>query len=171
MKHLSILLLALSLACPAWAADINLCGPAQVFFSPHGGCTEAAAIAIGQAKATILVQAYSFTSKPISTALQDANKRGVVVKVISDRTNETGKGSVTHDLQEAGIEVVFDEVHKIAHNKVMIIDGETVLTGSFNWTASAENANAENLLILHGEEVARAYAERWEELRRICVER
>ena len=165
------LLLALTLALPAWARDINLCGPAQVYFSPHGGCTEAAVGSIGQSKSTILVQAYSFTSRPIADALLAARARGVTVRVISDRTNETGRGSVTQALQAAGIEVVYDEVHKIAHNKVMVIDGETVLTGSFNWTASAENVNAENLLILHGAEVAQAYAERWEELRNICVER
>jgi phosphatidylserine/phosphatidylglycerophosphate/cardiolipin synthase-like enzyme len=171
MRKLILFLLLLSLSLPALARDVQICGPVQVFFSPHGGCTEAVVSTIDQAKTTILVQAYSFTSRTIRDALMEAKGRGVHVQVIADRTDETSRDSVTQDLQAAGIEVVYDETHKIAHNKVMIVDGDTVITGSFNWTASAENANAENLIILHGQEVAQVYADRWEELRKICVER
>lgn len=163
--------LALCVAAPCFARDVNVCGTASVYFSPHGGCTEAAISAVGQATSLILVQAYSMTSAPICDALVAAHTRGVTVRVISDRVNIHGRGSVTHDLQAAGIEVVYDLAHRIAHNKVMIIDGETVITGSFNWSASAEHANAENLIILRGPDLAQVYAERWEELRKICVER
>lgn len=165
------LFLALCVALPCFARDVNVCGTVSVYFSPHGGCTEAVVDAIGKGQSLILVQAYSMTSVPIRDALLAAHARGVQVRVISDRTNEHGRGSITHDLQSAGIEVVYDEVHRIAHNKVMVVDGDAVLTGSFNWTASAENSNAENLIILRGAALAQVYAERWEELRKICVER
>ena len=171
MRSLILFLLLLTLPLPALARDVQICGPAQIYFSPHGGCTEAIVATIDQTKTTILVQAYSFTSIPIRDALLEAKGRGVDVQVIADKTDETSRASVTPDLQAAGVEVVYDETHKIAHNKIMIVDGETVITGSFNWTASAENANAENLIILHGQEVAKVYADRWAELRKICVER
>jgi phosphatidylserine/phosphatidylglycerophosphate/cardiolipin synthase-like enzyme len=53
--------------------------------------------------------------------------------------------------------------HAIAHNKVMIIDGETVITGSFNFTKAAEGKNAENLLMIHDRKLASLYTKNWQE--------
>lgn len=58
--------------------------------------------------------------------------------------------------------VLIGEKHKIAHNKVMIMDGEMVVMGSFNFTKSAEEGNAENLLIIHSKELAAKYAANWQ---------
>ena len=58
-----------------------------------------------------------------------------------------------------GIPIYIDAEHAIAHNKIMVIDKETVITGSFNFTKAAEESNAENLLILSSKEVAKAYNE------------
>ena len=55
---------------------------------------------------------------------------------------------VAQFLYNAGIPVYIDHKHAIAHNKIMLIDGRAVLTGSFNFTKAAEEKNAENLLIL-----------------------
>ena len=157
------LLLSLTLACPAIAKDAQVCGPVQVFFSPHGGCTEAAVATIDQAKAMIIVQAYSFTSKPIADALVRAHARGVDVTAILDKSQETAKGALGEQLKAAGIPVRYDEVHRIAHNKVMVIDGEIVITGSFNFTGSAEDWNAENLLIIPSKDLAGVYSAQWME--------
>jgi len=54
-------------------------------------------------------------------------------------------------------------MYAIAHNKVMVIDGSTVITGSFNFTKAAEESNAENLLIIHGQELSKKYADNWRE--------
>jgi len=56
---------------------------------------------------------------------------------------------------------LIDGVHAIAHNKVMIIDGQTVITGSFNFTTAAERQNAENLLVVRDHALAARYAENW----------
>ena len=73
------------------AVDINLSNtPAQVYFSPHGGCTDAIVKEIGKAKSEILVQAYSFTSKEIAKALVDAHKRGVHTSLKSSLIKATG---------------------------------------------------------------------------------
>ena len=56
-----------------------------------------------------------------------------------------------------------DAQHAIAHNKVMIIDGETVITGSFNFTKAAEENNAENLLVIRDKKLADQYTKNWQE--------
>ena len=112
--------------------------PVQVCFSPGGGCTALIVHEIDAAKSEILVQAYSFTSAPIAAALVKAYKRGVIVKVILDKSQKKGGYSSATFLKNAGIQTYIDSAHAIAHNKIIIIDAETVITGSFNFTAAAE---------------------------------
>jgi phosphatidylserine/phosphatidylglycerophosphate/cardiolipin synthase-like enzyme len=138
---------------PAW----------EVYFSPHGGCTEAVIRELNKAKTTVLVQAYTFTSAPIAKALLNAHKRGVKVEVILDKSQRTQKYSSATFLYNAGIPVKIDAKHAIAHNKVMVIDGETVITGSFNFTKAAEENNAENLLIIRDKKLAERYMKNWQE--------
>ena len=135
----------------------------QVYFSPNGGCTDAIVTALSQAKSSVLVQAYSFTSAPIAKAVVDAHKRGVKVRVILDKSQRTEKYSSADFLAHAKVPVSIDAKHKIAHNKVMIIDSETIITGSFNFSKSAEEGNAENLLIINSPELAEKYIENWKE--------
>jgi phosphatidylserine/phosphatidylglycerophosphate/cardiolipin synthase-like enzyme len=135
----------------------------EVYFSPHGGATEAIIRELNKTKSTILVQAYSFTSAPIAKALLSAHKRGVKVEVILDKSQRTQKYSSATFLHNQGIPVKIDAQHAIAHNKVMIIDGETVITGSFNFTKSAEENNAENLLVIRDRKLAERYIKNWQE--------
>jgi len=125
---MKLIFLALLLASNVIASDI------QVFFSPKGGCTEAVVENVGKAKLTILVQAYSFTSAPIAKALVDAAKRGVKVQVILDKSQRTEKYSDADFLLHEGVPTFIDAKHAIAHNKIIIIDSHTILTGSFNFT-------------------------------------
>lgn len=136
---------------------------AQVYFSPQGGCTEAVVHEIQNAQHTIFVQAYSFTSNPIAKALVEAARSGVLVGVILDKSQRTEKYSGADFIAHAGIHVVIDEKPAIAHSKVMIIDGSTVITGSFNFTSSAEERNVENLLILRSVDLAKSYQQNWNE--------
>lgn len=133
----------------------------QVYFSPRGGCTAAIIKNLDQAEKSVLVQAYSFTSLPIAEALVNARKRGVKVKALLDKSQLKAKGSKLDLLVAAGIPVSIDKKHSIAHNKVMIIDGTTVLTGSFNFTNAAEDKNAENLLVVRDKTIAKKYRRNW----------
>ncbi len=133
----------------------------EVFFSPQGGCTDAIVKVLGQAKSSVLIQAYSFTSAPIAKAVVDAYKRGIKTEVILDKSQRTEKYSSADFLAHAGIKVVIDDMHKIAHNKIMIIDSNIVITGSFNFTKAAEEGNAENLLIICSKDLAAKYTENW----------
>jgi phosphatidylserine/phosphatidylglycerophosphate/cardiolipin synthase-like enzyme len=131
---------------------------ANVHFSPKGGCTEAVVAELGKARREILVLAYSFTSKPIAQALVDAKLRGVTVEVVLDHSNEKETHTDLQFFVEQGLSPVVDPHHAIAHNKVMVIDSRTLITGSFNFTHQAEQENAENLLILRGHpELVKAY--------------
>ena len=144
------------------AADLNLNNtPARVYFSPKGGCTEAIIKELDQAKTDILVQAYSFTSAPIAKALLNAHKRGVKVEAILDKSQRQEKYTSATFLVNSGIPTYIDDRHAIAHNKIMIIDRETVITGSFNFTKAAEEKNAENVLVIKSKELAKVYMENW----------
>jgi phosphatidylserine/phosphatidylglycerophosphate/cardiolipin synthase-like enzyme len=134
----------------------------QVYFSPKGGCTEAVINNLGRATNSVLVQAYSFTSAPIAKALVDAEKRGVKVRVILDKSQRTEKYSEADFLIHAGVPTWIDAKHAIAHNKIMIIDGKTILTGSFNFTKAAEDENAENLLVIQDPALAAKYTANWQ---------
>lgn len=131
----------------------------EVFFSPDGGCTQACVDAIDSAQKNVFVQAYSFTSAPIAQALVNAKKRGVFVVVILDKSQRTEKYSSADFLVHSGVTTFIDDRHAIAHNKVMVIDESVVITGSFNFTKSAEYRNAENLLVISSPELAKKYIE------------
>jgi phosphatidylserine/phosphatidylglycerophosphate/cardiolipin synthase-like enzyme len=122
----------------------------SVYFSPSGGCTEAIVAEIEKAQKSIKLQAYSFTSAPIAKAIVDANKRGVQVTAILGKSQRTEKYSSATFLQNQNVPVFIDAKHAIAHNKIILIDGKTIITGSFNFTKAAEENNAENLLIIRG---------------------
>lgn len=135
----------------------------EVLFSPRGGCTDAIVDALESAQETVLVQAYSFTSAPIAKALVDTQKRGVEVRVILDKSQKTEKYSEADFLAHHGIPVLIDSQHAISHNKVMVIDGHAVITGSFNFSKAAEESNAENLVIIRDGPIAAKYAANWRE--------
>jgi phosphatidylserine/phosphatidylglycerophosphate/cardiolipin synthase-like enzyme len=118
------------------------------YFSPKGGCTTAVVTEVNSARSEVLMMAYSFSCPDIANALIAATARGVRVIVLLDRSNEAETYSELGDLERHGLEVWIDACHAIAHNKVIVIDRRTVITGSFNFTRQAEHANAENLLVL-----------------------
>jgi phosphatidylserine/phosphatidylglycerophosphate/cardiolipin synthase-like enzyme len=144
----------------------NSSGSISVYFSPKGGCTEAVVRELDRAKQSIRVQAYSFTSAPIAKALVDAKGRGVNIEIILDKSQRSERYSSADFVAHAGIPTFIDAVHAIAHNKVIIVDDEVVVTGSFNFTNAAEEKNAENLLVIHDKDLAVKYRENWEAHRR-----
>ena len=142
---------------------VQAAGNMEVAFSPHGGITTMIVQNLEKAKKSVEVQAYSFTSADIAKALIDAHKRGVPVRVILDKSQKSEKYSSLTFLQNAGIQVHIDKDFQIAHSKIMIIDGIDIITGSFNFTKSAEQSNAENCLVIHGNQaLAQQYIQNWQ---------
>ena len=157
-----IVALAVAAELSALAVAAEKEQPIEVYFSPGVSCTEAIVRELSNAKQTVHVQAYSFTSQPIARALTDAEKRGVKVVSILDASNRTKNYSAADFLAHEGVETYVDSMHAIAHNKIMIIDGTTVLTGSFNFTKAADQKNAENLLVIRDDKVAAKYEANWQ---------
>ena len=124
-------------------------------------CTNTVVDVLSSAKKTVIVQAYNFTSEDIAKALIAAHKRGVDVQIVGDRSVPTERSSQGQACVDAGIKVLIDKKHHIAHNKVIVVDGDVVITGSFNWTESAENNNAENLLVIRSDKIAAIYTANW----------
>lgn len=149
---------------PTAPRTVAASGTVEVAFSPNGGATEVVVKEIGQARERILVQAFSFTSRDIADALVAAKRRGVEVLAILDKTNQNDKYTSATFLQHHGITVRIDNQHAIAHNKVMVIDGQDVITGSMNFTRAAETKNAENVLVVRGNpELNKLYSQNWQD--------
>ena len=130
-------------------------------FTPPVGVAKNIVQAIDQAKQEVLVQAYGFTHNAIAQAVVRAHQRGAKVQVLLDAKSESTNQYVLTLFKEQGVTVRHDGAHAIAHNKVIVIDSQVVVTGSFNFTNSAETRNAENLLIISGVSLAQAYRENW----------
>jgi len=148
-------------------------GTVDVAFSPSGGITNMIIREIAKAQSTIQVQAYSFTSPEIINALITAKKRGIDVRIIIDKSNVAGidkdssrairMKNLYSAVIENGIPIKIDDAFQIAHSKIMIIDEIDVITGSFNFSYSAEHNNAENCLIIHGnKQLAEQYMKNWQ---------
>lgn len=133
----------------------------EVFFTPGDATTTELVAELNAATQTVHVQAYSFTSAPIAKAVIEAKRRGVDVTAILDKSQRTANYSSADLLVNEGVPTFIDAKHAIAHNKIMIIDGATVITGSFNFTKAAQESNAENLLILRDRELAEKYESNW----------
>ena len=110
----------------------------------------------------MLVQAYGFTHNAIAQALIRAQTRGVQVRVLLDAKSENTNRYVIDLFDKAQLPWRGDGRHAIAHNKVMVIDDAVVITGSFNFTNSAETRNAENFLVLRSPALAQAYKQQWQ---------
>ncbi|HEX8989254.1 MAG TPA: phospholipase D family protein [Rhodocyclaceae bacterium] len=168
MIRAAALLLAALLAPAVFAAGpMPAQGSVEVYFTPWDDAEGALLRTIGAAKRTIHLQAYTFSSRNIAWALGEARRRGVAVEMLADREQATrNEHSLVRTMHDAGIPIWFEVRYAAAHNKVVLVDAEgpdpIVVTGSYNFTFSAQARNAENLVILRGNApLARAYLDNW----------
>ncbi|MSP41291.1 MAG: DUF1669 domain-containing protein [Deltaproteobacteria bacterium] len=168
------MLVALLSVCPtASAAEMVV----QACFSPQGKCSAHILRAIEQAQKELLVAVYAFTNDDLAIALVQAKKRGVVVQVVVDRefdaANDKSKSKFIEGQKIplrrlSGLKTkIFEKDAGLMHQKFAVIDRRMVLTGSYNWTHSADNFNDENLLLFRdagplAEEYRKAFFQLWE---------
>jgi phosphatidylserine/phosphatidylglycerophosphate/cardiolipin synthase-like enzyme len=145
----------------ALTSNNDLAQVLYVGFTPPAGVAQHLVQHIDQAQSEVLVQAYGFTHNAIAQALVRAHQRGVKVAVILDEKSDSTNRYVISLLRSAGVAMFADGAHAISHNKVMVMDSQVVVTGSFNFTNSAETRNAENLLILRSPTLAHSYRQNW----------
>lgn len=154
--------------------------PTEVYFSPQGGAEAALEKLLDDARQDIRAALYFFTSRPLAAAILRAHKRGVKIQVIIDGNDESDY-SKGYYLRQRGVDVRYARglpkkarkskkskyrVKKfgLMHHKFMVVDDKMVATGSYNWTASAEKWNRENLLIIKSSSLARKYTAEFEKI-------
>jgi phosphatidylserine/phosphatidylglycerophosphate/cardiolipin synthase-like enzyme len=136
----------------------------DVFFSPDDGVQAQIVALINQAQESVYFLAFAFTADPIRDALIAAQGRGVVVGGVIETDQASGQGGDYESLLNAGINVRLDGNGKNMHHKVFIIDGQIVVTGSYNFSRSAEENNDENTLALYSTEIAALYLEEFDKV-------
>jgi len=148
----------------------------EAVFSPDGGVTKTVSGLIRDARRTIDVAVYVLSSPSLATDLIAAHKRGVEVRVLLDE-RMSWRWSQLKDLREHGVRVgtilvsrkTGDRSDPHFHHKFAVIDGKTVITGSFNWTKMAEERNHENVVVIRDEDLAARYTEVFEEAMRLVT--
>lgn len=131
----------------------------EVLFSPDDGAAERILGLLDDAETTLEFAAFSMTSDSIADRMLAAAMRGVRVRGVMETTQAGSAGSEYENLSAGGLDVRLDGNPFNMHHKFMIIDRAIVVTGSYNFTASAEEQNDENLLVIHDREIARIFGE------------
>ena len=162
-------LAALLLLRPYGAEAKNEEPTVAAYFAPGGNIEPAIVSVINDAKHEIVVAMYLFTSRPLSEALVKAKKRGVDVRIVLDSDQKSVRHGKYADLKKGGIPIRLMELGKTSenqpikfHNKFLVADGQTVETGSFNWTQQADGENWENAVIVRSRALAADFKEQFE---------
>lgn len=166
MKKVRIAFLLALVSMSPFPALADESASIQVGFSPEGTARTLVMGAIDGAHSSIRMMAYSFTAMDIAKELIKAKSRGVDVKIVIDERGN--RNDVSHRamdyVTQNGIELRTDSDFPIQHDKVMIIDGKSVQTGSFNYTKAAEFKNSENAVVIWNmPDLAQAYTAHWQD--------
>jgi phosphatidylserine/phosphatidylglycerophosphate/cardiolipin synthase-like enzyme len=137
----------------------------EVFFSPDDGTAGRLVELISQADESVYFMAYSFTSDEIAAALIERVAAGVTVAGVFDASQvRSNTGTEFEHLLSEGAIVRQDGNPDKMHHKVIIIDEEILVTGSYNFSASAEERNDENTLVIHNQNITAEYLEEFEKV-------
>lgn len=115
----------------------------KIFFTPSTDCEKNIVAAINKAN-KIEIAVYSITNPVITNSIISAHNRGAKIRIVTDRTQAKGKGSLVAKIKSAGIPVLTNKKHKIEHNKFAVFDDIHIVSGSYNWTTNASKYNSEN---------------------------
>jgi phosphatidylserine/phosphatidylglycerophosphate/cardiolipin synthase-like enzyme len=141
--------------------------PIQILFAPEDRIVAALAVALSSAQKSIQFMAFSFTLDDVAGVMQQKADVGVSIQGIFETTGSETQTSELRPLLCSGLEVKQDGNPFVLHHKVFIIDGKTVIAGSFNFSAGARDENDENLIIITDPDLALQFQEefsrRWAE--------
>lgn len=137
---------------------------AWLYFSPEDRPSQAIVDRVKQAQTSIDILAYNFTLNDLRDALLEAAHRGLDVRIVFDTDQASSTGGEYSTLKNAGLDVRLDGVSGLMHHKVIILDGKTVIFGSYNFTRSADLNNDENVLIIDNKELAKQFRQTFERI-------
>ena len=139
----------------------------RVFFSPGTACLRAITSLIKVTRRSLDICVFTITDDRITSKILDARRRGVAVRIITDNDKAFDAGSDVQRLARAGIDVRTDATPDHMHHKFALIDDNTTLTGSYNWTRSAARDNFENIVIVDDQVIVRSFVKEFERLWRV----
>jgi phosphatidylserine/phosphatidylglycerophosphate/cardiolipin synthase-like enzyme len=139
------------------------------YFSTHDDVGMQVVEEIRRAKESIHFLAFSFTHKAIGEAMLEARQRGVRVSGVFEETQAGSKSSWFRGMKELGCDVLKDGNPRNMHHKCIVIDGGTVIAGSFNFSASADNSNDENLVMIRNRRIAGMFQEEFVRVRETAI--
>ncbi|MCS7095077.1 MAG: phospholipase D family protein [Thaumarchaeota archaeon] len=140
-----------------------------ICFSKTMNCASIIVDSIDRANSSVLVAIFSFTRDDIANALVRAHNRGIDVRVIIERTRINESGSEYLRLKNNGVNVRLDGNPDLMHHKFIVIDGQIVITGSYNFSGAAEDRNDENLIVIVSARVASQYTSEFERIWRAAT--
>jgi phosphatidylserine/phosphatidylglycerophosphate/cardiolipin synthase-like enzyme len=137
--------------------------PLEIYFSPDDHIQAGLVDLLKDTKSSIYFLAYSFTADPLGDAIIQRSGAGVTVSGVMDADQVASNTGTEFDtFRSAGLDIRLDGDPGLMHHKVMILDGQTVVLGSYNFTASAEKYNDENLMVIHSQEIAAQYMQEFQ---------
>lgn len=144
-------------------------GTLEVYFAPEDGVAQRVVALIESAQQSVAFLAFVLTSEEIAGALEAKAAAGVEVRGVMDGGQAGNLGSRHQELLQAGVDVRLDGNADRMHHKVIVIDGMWVITGSYNFSRSAETQNDENLIVLRDTAAAAAYLSEFERVFSLAV--
>jgi len=129
----------------------------QVYFSPGDDCPQIIVNQLERASRSIDICVFTITDNRLADAIRDAFVRGIAVRIISDNDKSLDPGSDIERLKGLGVPIRIDQTQHHMHHKYAVFDQKTTLTGSYNWTRSADKHNDENFVITSEPTINRAY--------------
>jgi cardiolipin hydrolase len=133
-------------------------------FSPGEACLNAILSELERARRTVDICVFTITDDRIARAILAVHERGLALRVITDNDKQFDGGSDVGRLRRAGVAIKVDETEHHMHHKFALLDGATLVNGSYNWTRSAGAFNDENLVVTSEPGLVQAFSEQFERL-------
>ena len=136
----------------------------RAWFGPGDPLADLLTSLLSSARSSIDAAVFTITDDRIHDALVAAHRRDVAVRILSDDDKASDPGSDIWRLRRAGIEVRTDHSPSWMHHKFAVLDGATLLNGSYNWTRAGARENRENFLVTADPALVRSYHQEFERL-------
>lgn len=158
-KYITALLFSILFTGNVWAGEL------RIYFSPSPRCEQNLVELINNSKQRIDAAVYAINNDEIVEALKNAHRRGVKIRILTDRLQASNKSSKVRELYNYGINIRVHSKHKIEHNKFAVFDNKSAASGSYNWTNPASEKNSENcIFFVQDQEAAGTYCSRFDYL-------
>ena len=136
----------------------------RALFSPRQPCWKAISELVERASRSIDICVFTITDDRIANAVAAAHQRGTNVRIVTDDDKSQDPGSDVFRLRDAGVPVAWDRGPEHMHHKFAVFDGQTLLTGSYNWTRGAAHSNQENIVVTDERRLVSAFGSEFDRL-------